>query len=127
MENVEFGRFDISGGEPTIYKHFFDILDWLKEYYPETVVYITTNGIRLADESFVRKLSQYNVVCYVSFHNPDEEFSQIITRRKNHYKLLLTGLSNLTKHYITIEATVVLKNLIRTGWMKSIKSYRDIP
>lgn len=110
-ENVEFGRFDISGGEPTIYKHFFDILDWLKKNYPQTVVYITTNGIKIADESFVRKLSQYNVVCYVSFHNPDEEASRIITRRKNHYQLLLAGLENLTKYNIPIEATVVLTKL----------------
>jgi uncharacterized Fe-S cluster-containing radical SAM superfamily protein len=110
-ENVEFGRFELSGGEPTIYKHFFDILDWLKEYYPKTAIYIHTNGIKLADESFVRKLSQYNVVCYVSFHNPDEEASRIITRRKNHYKLLMAGLENLTKYNIPIETSVVLTKL----------------
>ena len=107
-QNVEFGRFDLSGGEPTIYKYFFDILDWFKDNLPKTIVYIHTNGVKFADESFVKRMSGYNVTCYVSFHNPDEETSRIITRRKNHYQLLLAGLENLKKYNIATEATVVL-------------------
>lgn len=34
-QNVEFERFDLNGGEPTIYKHFFDILDWFKDNLPQ--------------------------------------------------------------------------------------------
>jgi len=56
-------------------------------------------------------MSGYNVSCYVSFHNPDEETSRMITRRKNHYQLLLAGLENLKKYRIPTEATIVLTKL----------------
>lgn len=107
-DNFEFKRFDLSGGEPAIYKHFFDILDWLKANLPMTVTYIHTNGVKFADASFVKKMSEYNITCYVSFHNPDEEVSRIITRRENHHAKLLAGLANLKKYKIPMEVTVVL-------------------
>jgi MoaA/NifB/PqqE/SkfB family radical SAM enzyme len=109
--NFEFDRFDVSGGEPTIYKYFFDTLDWLKANLPATMIYITTNAIRFADADFAKKMSKYNITCYVSFHNPDEEVSRIITQRKNHHAKLLAALANLKKYKIPLEVTVTLTKL----------------
>ena len=110
-DNFEFPRFDVSGGEPTIYKHFFETLDWLKTNLTETLIYITTNAIRFADADFAKKISKYKIACFVSFNSPDEEVSRIITQRKNHQAKLLAALANLKKHKIPLEVTVVLTKL----------------
>lgn len=49
----------ISGGEPTIHPHFFEILDEAKKR-PIKHLMVNTNGIRLAkEEDFVQKLATY--------------------------------------------------------------------
>ncbi len=110
-ENFEFERFDFSGGEPTVYKHFFDILEWFKKNLPQVLVNIHTNGIRFSDEEFARKASGHNLRCFVSFHAPTEEVNQKITQRKNHFEKLVLGLSNLTKYNIPIFIDVVLTKI----------------
>jgi uncharacterized radical SAM superfamily Fe-S cluster-containing enzyme len=49
----------ISGGEPTIHPHFFDILDLVKSR-PVKHIMVNTNGLRIAnDKEFVKRLSSY--------------------------------------------------------------------
>src|SRR3954449_8911698 len=49
----------ISGGEPTIHPHFFEILDAVK-MRPIRHVMINTNGVRIAqDHAFVERLASY--------------------------------------------------------------------
>src|SRR4051795_6609380 len=49
----------ISGGEPTIHPHFFEILDAVK-LRPIRHVMINTNGVRIAqDHAFVERLASY--------------------------------------------------------------------
>lgn len=49
----------ISGGEPTIHPHFFEILDAAKER-PIRHLMVNTNGLRIAkDRAFVKKLATY--------------------------------------------------------------------
>jgi 7,8-dihydro-6-hydroxymethylpterin dimethyltransferase len=49
----------ISGGEPTIHPHFFDILDIAKTK-PIKHLMVNTNGIRIAkDREFVKRLAEY--------------------------------------------------------------------
>jgi hypothetical protein len=56
----------LSGGEPTIHPHFFDILDALAPLGIGRIV-VNTNGIRLAeDDAFVARLRDHGV--YLSLH-----------------------------------------------------------
>lgn len=49
----------ISGGEPTIHPHFFEILDYAKQQ-PIKHLMVNTNGVRIAkDEDFVKQLAAY--------------------------------------------------------------------
>jgi hypothetical protein len=49
----------ISGGEPTIHPHFFDILDYAKQL-PIKHLMLNTNGVRIAkDMEFAKRLADY--------------------------------------------------------------------
>ncbi|MFH2008794.1 MAG: radical SAM protein [bacterium] len=57
----------LSGGEPTIHPHFFELLDALVDRPGVGRVVVNTNGIRIAaEESFADRLARYPV--YVSLH-----------------------------------------------------------
>ncbi|MCD7036241.1 radical SAM protein [Metabacillus sp. GX 13764] len=65
----------ISGGEPTIHPHFFDILDMAKER-PIKHIMVNTNGLRIAnDKEFARRLASYapGFEIYLQFDSFDPE------------------------------------------------------
>jgi uncharacterized radical SAM superfamily Fe-S cluster-containing enzyme len=65
----------ISGGEPTIHPHFFEILDAVKAR-PIRHVMINTNGVRIAqDPAFVERLASYapRLEVYLQFDSLDDE------------------------------------------------------
>ena len=69
----------ISGGEPTIHPHFFDILDYAKSL-PIRHIMINTNGIRIADDDeFAEQLNKYmpGIEIYLQF---DSFKSTVLTK-----------------------------------------------
>ena len=65
----------ISGGEPTIHPHFFEILDAVKAR-PIRHVMINTNGVRIAqDPAFVERLASYapRLEIYLQFDSLNDE------------------------------------------------------
>ena len=52
------GNFILIGGEPTIYPHFFDIIDYL--FFKSVSVTVVTNGIVLAQDDFCKLMRNYN-------------------------------------------------------------------
>jgi uncharacterized radical SAM superfamily Fe-S cluster-containing enzyme len=65
----------LSGGEPTIHPHFFEILDAVKAR-PIRHVMINTNGVRIAqDPAFVERLASYapRLEVYLQFDSLDDE------------------------------------------------------
>jgi len=65
----------LSGGEPTIHPHFFEILDAVKAR-PIRHVMINTNGVRIAqDPAFVERLASYapRLEVYLQFDSLDDD------------------------------------------------------
>jgi uncharacterized radical SAM superfamily Fe-S cluster-containing enzyme len=65
----------LSGGEPTIHPHFFEILDAVKAR-PIRHVMINTNGVRIAqDPAFVERLASYapRLEIYLQFDSLDDD------------------------------------------------------
>lgn len=65
----------LSGGEPTIHPHFFEILDAVKAR-PIRHVMINTNGVRIAqDPEFVARLARYmpRLEVYLQFDSLDDD------------------------------------------------------
>ncbi|MEZ5405578.1 MAG: radical SAM protein [Verrucomicrobiia bacterium] len=50
----------LSGGEPTLHPHFFELLQWLQNHPQIDYTLLNTNGVRLAsDSAFAQKLAEH--------------------------------------------------------------------
>ena len=56
--DVGIADFKLIGGEPTIYPHFFDVIEYLMDRQANIVV--VSNGIRLSDFDFCNRLAKYH-------------------------------------------------------------------
>jgi MoaA/NifB/PqqE/SkfB family radical SAM enzyme len=48
----------LTGGEPTMREDLSEIISFLREEYPEVLVVLVTNGIKIADINYLRKLKK---------------------------------------------------------------------
>ena len=108
---------DLSGGEPTISKDWFYILQFLSRLGFKRIAVIT-NGSTFNDSSFLRKSIDLglNEVLF-SYHGSTAELHDKMTGRKGSYKKLYNSMSNAVDENITIRInTVVTRN-----------NYKDLP
>src|SRR5665213_572098 len=71
----------LSGGEPTLHPHFFELLCWLQNHPKIDYVLLNTNGVRIAsDDAFARELGsafRYGAFqLYLQFDGPQLEGQQ---------------------------------------------------
>jgi hypothetical protein len=103
----------ISGGEPTIHPHFFEIMDAARRR-PIQHLLINTNGIRIAKEAgFAERLQEYepNLEIYLQFDSFRREALQILraadTRRIHELALAkLNALNIATTLVVTVRRGV---------------------
>ena len=104
-------RVILIGGEPTIRKDLFEIIKIIKKSgnYPE----LFTNGLKLADVNYVKKLKRLNVErVYFSFDGFRKDIYRIMNGNENELTLKLLALKNLETFGIdVILSTRVVKNL----------------
>jgi hypothetical protein len=110
----------LTGGEPTIHPHFFEMLDILSR--PEIdYVSVNTNGIRIAnDEDFVKKLATKKNV-YVSLHHDGVQSKQLrgidhslqvkAANRLNEYGIDMVPVILAAKGYNDLELGPIIENL----------------
>lgn len=101
-------RLIVSGGEPLIYKNFFEILKYAKmcgiPYYE-----IQTNGRILSYEEVVKKIKEIctNVHFLISFHYPNSEMYQKYSQVDG-FDQVLEGFKNLQKNNLEFTTNTVL-------------------
>lgn len=102
---------DISGGEPTIRKDIFEIIEYAKKIGYKTICLIT-NGIRTANEDFCDKLirSGMNDIL-LSVHSPVEKDHDWLTRVPGSYKKIISTLKYIsTKKQVTLRINSTISN-----------------
>lgn len=110
----EFGirEFDLSGGEPSILKEFFDILDYCVSK-PGCTVSCLSNGYKFANFDFIKKAQDHglNEILF-SLHGSNPETHDQIVGRKGAFKKLLQAIANAQKlgFRVRINCTVYDKN-----------------
>ncbi len=93
-KNIE--KIEISGGEPTIRKDFFHIMNHIKTNFPETHLYLLTNGRRFSNPQFTKKCSDYNFEdIIIAVHGPNKKIHERITRVKNSFLETMRGIKNI--------------------------------
>ena len=84
----------LTGGEPTISKDLFQIIQFLKRSKIEPR--LITNGVELSSLSMVKKLRQEGLrSIYVSLHAHDEAIADKLAQRKGHFKQAIMGIKNV--------------------------------
>lgn len=93
----------ISGGEPLLFKQFFEFIEYIRANY-DTRISIFTNGRLLSNEDNVNKLKQIGIwkVIIPFFSNDQETFNCIVGSNKAYQECIL-GLKNLEKYKVNYE------------------------
>jgi 7,8-dihydro-6-hydroxymethylpterin dimethyltransferase len=89
-------RVNLFGGEPTVRDDMFEIIDLGRKYGIDTQ--ITTNGLRLADEEYCRKLCEAGVGLRLSFDGRSREIYERLRNSGRAYDTKMRALENLKKY-----------------------------
>ena len=102
---------DLSGGESSIHKNWFEILDYCNTRFSN--ISTLTNGWAFSSEAFLKKSIQHGLKeILFSVHGYDEQSHDEIVRRKGAWKRLMKAISLAKKHnlVIRINCTVYQNN-----------------
>jgi len=112
----------LSGGEPTLRQDLFEIIKFIKKHYPFVYVSLLTNGIKLADLSYVKKLKRagLDTVNFSLNSFDDTIYQEINNARLSSVKI--KALNNLKKEKIT---TILSPTLVRGLNEKELKPIFD--
>ncbi len=99
---AELGRWDpqpvvqLFGGEPTVRKDLLEIIAVARKHglWP----HVTTNGVRLADEEYCRKLCEEQVPIRLSFDGRNPDIYEKLRNNRDACDKKLKGIENLKKH-----------------------------
>ncbi|UZE93282.1 MAG: radical SAM protein [Candidatus Nealsonbacteria bacterium] len=110
--NVGCKKLIISGGEPLISKHLFDLLAFAKQKGIKAIE-IQTNGRMLSYETLVKKLKEFQFISFlVSLHFSNPGLYRTYCRSDGFYQVV-KGIKNLVrnKQDLTINTVVMKMNL----------------
>jgi len=88
----------LSGGEVTTFEQLEQYVEFAASFSWFSRIQIQTNGRRLADPDYLRRLIDAGVnEFFISLHGP-EEVHDAITRRPGGFREVMAGLENLSRH-----------------------------
>ncbi|MGZ4044318.1 MAG: radical SAM protein, partial [Bacteroidia bacterium] len=114
----------LSGGEPTIHPHFFEILDEAKKR-PIKHLMLNTNGIRIAkEEEFVKRLATYmpDFEIYLQWDSFDNKALQKL-RGADLLEIRLKAIENLNKYNLSTTLVVTLQRGVNNHEIGKIIEY----
>ena len=121
---------NITGGEPTTHPNFFPLIKYISDKMKNIPITILTNGRRLSDERFTKKLSSIadeRFTIAVSLHSFNKKTFEKITGVRNSYEETLKGIINLSKYFPgSIEIRIVIHNLNIGDLERTILFVKDI-
>lgn len=95
------------GGEPTVRNDLLEIITTAKKH--DLKPHVVTNGVRLANEQYCRKLCEARVPFRFAFDGRNPEIYERLRRNRSAYEMKMRALANLSKYSRrkhTIMATV---------------------
>lgn len=96
----------VNSYEPTVFVYFFEILDFIKN--KGFVIHLFTNGVKLSDEKFTKKLSNFVDTVNLTIYSSSDEEHNILTQNNDSYKIKLIAISICLKNKIKIKLNILL-------------------
>lgn len=108
---------NISGGEPLLYPHFFEIVEYMNK--AGIRVTVSTNAV-LVTEEIAEKMAEHRIKgVQISLDGCNEEIHDRIRNVKGCYKKTLEGIELLKKYNIPVMLVTVISN-------QTLEEYSDI-
>lgn len=115
---IRFESLIITGGEPTIYKRLFSVLEYAKSICRYRWISLVTNGILLSYDKFIDRLIKSGVDSFqISYFALDEEKQNAIARTKGTFERINKGIKNAVKRNKEVRINLVINKL----------NYSDLP
>ena len=114
--NLGYERIEIIGGEPTVHKDVLLFFGLARKKYK--FVNLTTNGIRLADKYFCKKMLFLVDEVNISLDGSNSKIHELWTKKKGSFKKTIQGIKNSLE--ISVDKTSVT-HLIWRGNYKDVR------
>jgi MoaA/NifB/PqqE/SkfB family radical SAM enzyme/precorrin-6B methylase 2 len=123
IENLN--HIELNGGEPTLNKNLFKILEYIERKNKDIEIALITNARMFSIPSFAKKLKDLNLKRFkidTTLYGADSKLHDAITRTPNSFNQQIRGIKNLINHGIKIELRIVI-NKINYKALKEISEF----
>lgn len=110
----------LSGGEPTLRDDLFEIIRFLKKEFPFIYVNLLTNGIKLADPEYVRKLKESGLDRINFSFNGFKDYIYKKINNANLFEIKKKALKNIKDEKIAVAFSPTLVRGLNEGELKPI-------
>ncbi|MCX6802457.1 MAG: radical SAM protein [Candidatus Diapherotrites archaeon] len=115
IDNVPAGEtLCLTGGEPTLRKDFFEIVQYALKKRPNELLFIVSNGRLFSKKRFAekfKKLSRQNLRIGIPLYSHDPKIHDLITQRKGSWKETVQGIENLAENGVKVELRILMEAL----------------
>ena len=124
MVSGNINRVIITGGEPTLNKDFFPILDKIKKKYPKMKFCLMSNGRIFAYKKFIDRIAGYNLEhIVISIYAFSEKRHEAITSAKKSFHETISGINNLMRHGQRVTVCLPLSRMNYRNLVKQAKKF----
>jgi len=110
LENLNFDKFILSGGEASVHPEFEEILEYIAEKIKSKFL-LVTNGRQLANDSIIKSLNRFKkdkIEVSISLHGPDKATHESITRVQGSFNEAMKSIEVLIKNGIRVSVVFVI-------------------
>jgi len=101
-----------TGGEPTIRKDLFEIIEFVKANYPKKRISLLTNGRMLSYKSYGEELEKIGLnEIVIPLHGHNKALHDFVTQTSGSFEQTVQGIKNLRKSRMIKELRVVVHKL----------------
>ncbi|MDR1403539.1 MAG: His-Xaa-Ser system radical SAM maturase HxsC [Tannerellaceae bacterium] len=112
---VELPNIGITGGEPTLIgDKLIELIRYIRQYLPRTLIHILTNGRRFADIHYTKSLVTSGVdylLAGVPLHSDYLHDHDLISQACGSYNETMKGLYNMARYHLEIELRIVINKI----------------
>jgi His-Xaa-Ser system radical SAM maturase HxsC len=106
----------LGGGEPTIHREFFEIMEYLSNLNEKTEIMLLTNARAFSNESFLRKFNALKIDkkrlrIASAVYGPDSKVHDAMSRTPGSFEETVKGIKKLIKSGYKIEIRVIITKL----------------